>query len=51
MPSDPSKRFQLVIPDAKWMKQVKAYGKKHGYNISESIRQLVIKGLEKERKK
>lgn len=46
MPSDPSKRFQLIM-DEKLMKRVKSWASKHKVNVSEAIRRLVEMGLEK----
>lgn len=52
MPSDPSKRLQLIV-DEKWKKRVKAWASKQSGkpNLSEAIRRLVDTALEAERKK
>lgn len=48
MPSDPSKRFQLILDD-KLRKRIKAWASKQKGkpNLSQSIRRLVEMGLEK----
>lgn len=52
MPSDPSKRFQLIV-DEKFMKRVKAWAAKQPgkMNVSEAIRTLVDQGLAADRRK